>query len=138
MSNIIILSIHKRHADNILAGKKIYEFRKNKPKKSKPPLSRITLRNSERRRRGCDRGRLQNEQYDHIYRVRARDSRYGRMEKDSRGRRLLIARGAQGVRKRQGRLCVVREQPDPLQRALAALEARPHPSAYELALFIIV
>lgn len=37
MSNIIILSIHKRHADNILAGKKIYEFRKNKPKKQNLP-----------------------------------------------------------------------------------------------------
>lgn len=37
MSNIIILSIHKRHADNILAGKKIYEFRKNKPKKANLP-----------------------------------------------------------------------------------------------------
>ena len=37
MSNIIILSIHKQHADNILAGKKIYEFRKNKPKKENLP-----------------------------------------------------------------------------------------------------
>lgn len=37
MSNIIILSIHKWHADNILAGKKIYEFRKNKPKKQNLP-----------------------------------------------------------------------------------------------------
>lgn len=37
MSNIIILSIHKQHSDNILAGKKIYEFRKNKPKKENLP-----------------------------------------------------------------------------------------------------
>lgn len=37
MSNIIILSIHKEHADNILGGKKIYEFRKNKPKKDNMP-----------------------------------------------------------------------------------------------------
>lgn len=37
MSNIIVLSIHKQHADNILAGKKIYEFRKNKPKKENLP-----------------------------------------------------------------------------------------------------
>lgn len=37
MSNIIILSIHKQHADNILVGKKIYEFRKNKPNKENIP-----------------------------------------------------------------------------------------------------
>ena len=37
MSNIIILSIHKEHADNILRGKKIYEFRKSKPKKDNLP-----------------------------------------------------------------------------------------------------
>ena len=37
MSNIIILSIHKKHSDNILAGKKIYEFRKNKPNKANLP-----------------------------------------------------------------------------------------------------
>ena len=37
MSNIIVLSIHKQHADNILAGMKIYEFRKNKPNKANLP-----------------------------------------------------------------------------------------------------
>ena len=37
MSNIIILSIRKEHADNILSGKKVYEFRKNKPKKENLP-----------------------------------------------------------------------------------------------------
>ena len=37
MSNIIIMSIRKEHAENILSGKKVYEFRKNKPKKENMP-----------------------------------------------------------------------------------------------------
>ena len=138
MSNIIILSIHKQHADNILSGKKIYEFRKNKPKKQNLPYLVLLYETQNGGGAGAIVGACKMSNTITFTACELETPVMGVWRKALADGACLTIEELKQYATAIQRSRHYGYRYVSCQRALAALKTRAHPCAYELALFIIV